>query len=275
MAYHRKTYRSNGNRNPKFSNIAYIIAATISVLVIGSLFFLQAKTETEMAVDQKTLCPKETGPTAMAIILFDLTDPLSFTQRNQLSQYIDAEIQSAAIGTLWSLGVVSDKPELWGARDPICKPRSGKDVSSLTQNVRMVEERYEAKFLNPVKEEMAKMMAASSAKQSPIMEALQALLSDTPHFLSFQGQKKIIIVSDLLQNSEAMSFYRGDDWLKFRSSPNFELLSQSLWGSDVQLFTIPRGLDGPSDPAVVEDFWFRYFDHQGAKSLDARKLGDL
>ena len=275
MASSKRRRPSRRKAGQPGSSILYILLAVTALAAIGALFFLQGKTQTEMAIDQTTLCPVETGPIAMTVVLFDLTDPLSTTQSRQLIQFLEAEISAADVGTLWSLGVVSDNASFWGAHNPMCKPRSGEDVSSLTQNVGLVEDRYVNKFLNPLKETIFAMMAPTSAKQSPIMEALQALVADTPNFLTFSGPRKIIVISDLLQNSDAMSFYRGDTWGSFAQSASFGELAKTLGGAEVQLYTFSRGADEPTDRKAVEDFWLRYFDQQGAQLPTSKKLGGL
>lgn len=275
MALRKRRHPIRRKTGQSGSSIWYIFLALAALGAIGALFVLQGKTQTEMAIDQTTLCPVETGPIAMTVVLFDLTDPLSTTQSHQLNQFLASEINAADVGTLWSLGVVSDNASLWGAHSPMCKPRSGEDVSSLTQNVRMVQDRYVNKFLNPLKKTIDEMMAATSAKQSPIMEALQAVIADTPNFLTFSGRRKIIIISDLLQNSDAMSFYRGDTWESFSGSASFGELAKTLGGAEVQLYTFSRGVDEPTDRKAVEDFWLRYFDQQGAQLPTSKKLGGL
>lgn len=38
---------------------------------------------------------------------------------------------------------------------------------------------------------------------------------------------------------------------------------------------MPRPLEGVRDPAVLEDFWIRYFERQGAHLPTSKRLGDL
>ncbi len=126
--------------------------------------------------------------------------------------------------------------------------------------------RYEERFLVPLRANIERMIAATGADSSPIMESLQALLADTPGFLISDIPRQVIIVSDLLQHSEAMSFYRGESWDSFAASPAFERLGRSLVGVDVIIFSRPRPVEGIEDPASVEHFWVRYLDLQGARA---------
>ena len=257
------------------SIILYVLGALVAVGLLGAAIYYRSQTEQEMAVDPQTLCPEATGPVAMTAILFDLTDPLSEAQSKQLLQLIEKEITDAPIGTQFTLGVVSERPQTWGATAPLCKPRSGSDVSTLTQNVRIVIERYEQQFLAPLHDNIQSMISSTGADHSPIMEAMQSLIADTHGYLTFVGPRKVILISDLLQNSDAMSFYRGEDWQSFSLSPDFQRLNRSLGDVDVVVFAVPRNVAKIKDPRVVEDFWLHCFDTQGTRLPTFKTIGDL
>lgn len=266
----RRYSRSGRGATPWLHVIGAVVVAS---LLIGA-FVLLRQTEDEMAIDRTTLCPNR-GPTAMMAILFDLTDPLSSAQANQLRSHLERLIDTAAVGTQFTLGVVSSNPTEWGASAPLCKPRTGSDVSSATQNVRLVQNRYEEAFVQPLNTRIETMIAATGANSSPIMESLQSLVSASPGFVTFTGPRRVILVSDLLQHSDAMSFYRGQDWNDFVASKDFERLGRTLDAAQVTLFEIPRPVGKIRDPSVIEDFWMHYFDIQGADRPVVTRLGDL
>lgn len=271
----RKTKFGTSKKKRKSSNIPYLAGAVIALGLLGAAGWWMNRTSTEMAVNSETLCPLATGPVAETVILFDLTDPLAAAQTSQLLQHLESEFANAAIGTQFTMGVVSENPADWGATSPLCKPHSERDVSALTQNVPLVKQRYEERFLAPLERNLQRMISASGANSSPIMESLQALTTGTPGFVTFTGPRKIILVSDLLQHSDAMSFYRGDDWQRFAASPAFQRLGRTLNGVDVEIFAVRRVMEKIKDPAAVEDFWLRYFDLQGARLPKLHSLGDL
>jgi hypothetical protein len=278
MAARHRSRRSPRRRREESHlgrNILLGLAALAAAGVLGGAFFLMNRLEKTSAIDEATLCPKATGPLAEVAVLFDLTDPLSPAQSSQLRQYLEQEFATAATGTQFTLGVVSEDPADWGATDPLCKPASGAEADQLTQNKAFLQERYDQRFRAPIEASLERMISASAAKTSPIMESLQALAADTPGFLTFSGPRRLILVSDLLQNSDAMSFYRGEDWQSFEASPDFQRLGRTLGGVEIDIFAVPRALDKIRDPAAVEDFWIRYFELQGAHLPRLRSLGDL
>ncbi len=77
-----------------------------------------------------------------------------------------------------------------------------------------------------------------------------------------------------MQHSDALSFYRGEDWASFRASPDFARLAKNLDGAEVTIFRIPR-TSAKVDGAAVDDFWVRYLDAQGAARVHVEPLGDL
>ncbi|WP_347268299.1 hypothetical protein [Paracoccus sp. (in: a-proteobacteria)] len=276
MARNRKAARRPVARRSAGTGLKLplVLGAVAAVALIAGLFVYQSQTAKAMAMDPETLCPAA-GPRAMTAILVDVTDGLAPVQVAKLRELVGQRIDEAEVGTAFSLGMVSDDPARLGAQVALCKPHSGRDVSALNQNLRLVGERYEGRFLQPLNAMFEQMIAASGAKQSPIMEGLQALISETPGFIAFAGPKRVIIVSDLLQHSAAMSFYRGEDWKSFRASPAAGRLSRSLEDAGVELFLIPRPGEWKGNVATLEDFWIRYLDHQGASAPKVTTLGDL
>lgn len=249
-------------------------AALAAAAAIGAFFFM-GKTEREMAIDERTLCPLS-GPVAISAVLIDATDMLDAVQVAAVRQLVERQIRDAAPGTLFAFGVVGEDPARRGAIRALCKPRAGTDVSQLTQNVPAVQKRYDERFLQPVREILASLGTSAEASQSPIMESLQSLITGTPDFLSFPGSREVVVISDLLQHSDAMSFYRGEDWRSFSDSAAFGRLSENMVGADVTIYQIARPpVARIDDPAAVEDFWARYLDHQGARAPELIRVGDL
>jgi hypothetical protein len=225
------------------------------------------------AVDA-SLCPAA-GAVGELAILLDMTDPLGATQSLNLRSALERMVVESPRGTLVALGRVSDDPGEWGAAYALCRPMTGAEGGEWTRNPTELDRRFQAGFLAPFEAELGGMLEAEEAKASPIMEGLQALLAGTRAAgVEVAGPRRIVIVSDLLQHSEAVSFYRGDDWESFRGSPAFGRLARNLGGAVVRVLRIPRA-GARVDAGAVDDFWVRYLDAQGAGRVDVETLGDL
>ncbi|MBU2956805.1 hypothetical protein Q4511_16090 [Paracoccus sp. 1_MG-2023] len=212
---------------------------------------------------------------AETVILLDLTDPLSPAQHTQLLAWLEKEIDDAPRGTQFTMGVVSEDSADWGATSPLCKPQDASSANSFTQNARLIDERYQERFLKPLQSNLSRMVKASGASRSPIMESLQALVTDTPGFVTSNVPRRLVMVTDLLQHSDALSFYSGGDWASFRRSAAYQRMGSTLGGAEVQIYQVPRSAEGVDDPAALEDFWLRYFEVQGAHAPHVKRLGDL
>ena len=270
MARVRKRRRGkSGNSDWKW--IAAIIACVGISAGVGYFAFVQAG---KSAIDVATLCHR-TGPVKSVAVLLDLTDPLNTTQAARLRRQIDQMIDRAKTDTMVSIGVVSEDPANWGVRFSRCKPATGDDANILYENPGLIAATYESEFTQPLDQLLDRLMSGDVENRSPIMEALQALVAEAPSFPMPSGESQILIVSDMLQHSDVLSFYRGEGWSHFTEPNEVSRLAQNLSGVDVQLMIIPRTGGNIPGRADVEDFWSRYLDVQGANIPTLSQLGDL
>lgn len=265
--------RSRGREMPAWLAIVGIIVLLAGVATAGWLVVRQVSRD---AIDELTLCPRDGASGSLAILL-DLTDPLGATQSIALRAKLDRMIGASPRGTLVALGRVSDQPDQLGAAIAICRPMTGEEAGDIVRNSTQVEARYREAFTIPLQRELAAMLDATEASQSPIMEGLQALLGGVAAMpVEANAPRRIVIVSDLLQHSAAMSFYRGDDWASFRASPDFARLARNLDDAEVTIIRVPRPGARIADATAVDDFWVRYLDAQGAAAvMPPETLGDL
>lgn len=254
----------------------WLAAAGIMLLLAGAgtAGWLAYQRVQEDRTDDATLCPVD-GATGSIAILLDMTDPLGATQAINLKAELSDIVMQAPRGTLVALGRVSDQPSALGAAFVACRPMTGAEGGDLTRNAAMLDDRFDNRFLRPFRAEMSALIDAQAAPSSPIMEALQALLGDMRAVpVTSTAPRRIIIVSDLLQHSDALSFFRHEDWKSFKASPAYSRLAHTLDGADVVLFRVPRPT-ARVDLGAVNDFWVRYLEAQGARSVDVETLGDL
>lgn len=272
---HRHGARSHGSR--KGGSTILWAGALAAVLLAGgaAAWFVADVLTSREEVDEASLCPAAGPPSALAILL-DLTDPLAPAQASRLQAILDREVAAAPTGEMISVGVVSEDPGRWGALFALCKPESGETANMLYENPRLIAERFEDAFRGPFEDLVDATMRAGEQDRSPIVESFQALLSETPHALGEGRPLRIVVVSDLLQHSDLLSFYRGDGWDAFEASGGADRLSRNLDGAQVTILRIPR-TDAPGEAlAQVDPFWARYFDRQGASApIDVAILGDL
>ena len=230
---------------------------------------------TRTVLDDSTLCPEQ-GPTGTFAVLLDLTDPLTSAQNARLATLMERQVARVPAGTLVSFGVVSSDASRRGSLFAACNPGDGSTASQIYENPGLIRARFDSEFMAPLRSALDETLRAATEDTSPIMESLQALIADTPAFEVVDGLREIVIVSDLLQNSEVLSFYRVEGWEHLRSSGSTGRLARNLDGALVSVVRVPRPGAGAGALVQVDEFWSRYFDQQGARvPISVTTLGDL
>lgn len=266
--------RSKRSRRGAGGSGVWYFAILICLLLVIGIGVGSQMLLTKGQIDEATLC-HDGGAKNVTIMLLDLTDPLGATQQARLQTILSDEIDRSSVDTMFALGVVSEDAARWGSAFAKCKPATGEAANGLYENPALIAQRYSKEFLIPVEATLKEMMTATEENQSPIMEALQALVAETPDFTRVTGDKKLIIVSDMLQHSKTLSFYRGQDWEFFAADGGPKRLARSLRGVDVEILRIPRAGSRALNDQLVDGFWARYFDIQGTRTISASSLGDL
>lgn len=262
---------SNSNRTgtPKWVWYALLIAM-LAVGVGFGIAFLQVRKAT--AIDEATLCP-ESGPNGVLIALLDLSDPLTPLQANRLKNELGRRFNAAPEGTMMSVGIVESDLSRSGIRfGPICRPRSGDEASPFYQNRQLIEQRYETGFEQPFGDAISDMLEGEEQNSSPLMETIHQVVVDTDGFRNREIGKELILVSDLFQNSETFSFYRGETWDDFRNSKHFARKSRFLEGFDVTVIRVPRDVPRGSSNSEIEEFWVNYLGQSGIDRLEVDRI---
>lgn len=262
----------NGNNKSAFWGVVFIILAAVGFgLLITFNFMLRDKSK----IDSNSLCPKS-GYAMIFAALIDATDDLTLHQRNIISGKLREQILNLPEGALIVIGLVENNHDRNGKIIfRLCKPKSGENANSVHENPRLISERFNKKFYQPLEHALTSAVVAAGSNSSPIMESLQALVVQAFPYNQRHSTSELIIVSDLLQNSDAFSFYRGQDWDFFAKSQEFSRLSRNLAGVDVALYQLPRpGAIKLREEKIIE-FWANYFDLQGASSVRREIMGDL
>lgn len=264
----RPTSRRSSRRRHDIRVGVPLIALAIVLLggLIGAYAFL-AHSRPEL--DVETGCPVA-GPSAVTAILFDRTDPINDRQKlflqNKLDGFREGTKQYEQVDT-YSLEDQGDNVVRPLKR--LCDPGKGTDVSSLTGNPRLLHERWEKQFDAPLREMLESMQQGGGSKTSAIFEAIQSV-----SLQSFQSSKltagtprKLIIISDLIQYTKTLDFYKSDlNYQTFQLGSEARRLHTNLNGVAVEVLFIPRAK--PDRINRLANFWTNWFVDQ-----DARKDG--
>jgi hypothetical protein len=210
-----------------------------SIIILLTLLVLAAWSSiTKKKLDQVTLCEIGT-PSQVVAILIDKTGGFNENQQRIVSRAIIKEIETLSVGHRLAIYDVDPK-KFKGLSTAVfdkCKPRDGSDANQFIENKQMLAKQFNKDFASQVKGITEEATQALEASRSPILESLTDLA--TIYTLeSDQKLARVVLISDLLQHTDTISFYRS---LPSSISPESQLNSlPDLFDVNVQLYWLLR-----------------------------------
>ncbi len=153
---------------------------------------------------------------------------------------------------------------------PLCKPE--RNVSSFTANPKKAQDRFDA-FTDSINATLESVLSHSSSSESPILEAVQAvgLRSFSSADVAHIKGRRLILVSDLVQNTHQVSFTKGVvPYESFRLGRTLDALRAPLGGVRVDILFLSRPNIGSA--ASLIDWWQRYFTDSGASIASVQRI---
>ena len=180
-----------------------IVASVLAGLTLAG-FFAAPKLLGGPPRDAETLCPR-TGPVGHTLILVDKSDPWSAVQAERLKRLVKQVGETLPADRLMSVFVFNDAFEPnFPALLALCNP--GRTASELIGNPRRDYVKWVEKFGRPLDEALAVLAQPAKGNLSPIAEAVGDVLSRRENRVA-SGERSLVLVSDMLQNSAAFSFF--------------------------------------------------------------------
>lgn len=266
----RRPRRSSGRRGPAWQMVGGITLLSAVLLTLAFGYYLLIVTrQSHVELDRETYCPTD-GPQSVTAVLIDMTDPINAVQRtdlmNEIEKLVD-EVRRFGGLEIYSVGPIEEKPPRPIFRK--CNPGRADEISEFFANPRMVERDWREGFRKPLEETLERTLKPAEADNSPILESIQWV---TINALTPPGRteipRRLVVVSDMLQHTASLSFYRGiPDFDTFESSPYYQRVRAPLEEVAVDLFFVCRDTRTPIQQPALLRFWTDYFDFQGVRSL--------
>jgi len=256
----RLSRRERAKRRREF---AYGSLILILIAMIATFLFYQFTHRSE-GFDPETFCPF-TGPKGHYVLLVDKTDPMTFTQKTALETLLkDLVERKIPEGYLISVFVMGeDYKEASKPLVEICNPGKGDGKSELTANIKQLKRQYNKKFITPLMQQMQAMVSSQSAKYSPIFEMLQMVSLQSFQRFPMEGERHLLLVSDLLHNTPELSLYKKLPSVEdFESSDYARRTFIELKNVQVDLYLLFNSPQFQTDSLM--DFWEAYFEKTGA-----------
>lgn len=154
--------------------------------------------------DPETLCLR-TGPVGQTLILVDKSDPWSPVQAQRLKALVKQIGLNLPAERLLSVYVFNDTFEPnFPALLALCNP--GRTASEWIGNPRRDYLKWAETFGRPLDASLALLALPAKGNQSPVAEALGDVMARRENRVA-SGDRVLILVSDMLQNSSQFSFF--------------------------------------------------------------------
>ena len=252
----RRAQRQSRGAALKIGLVAGLVIAMVVAVVLAS--------RAHRDLDAETLCP--TDPASDTVLLVDVTDPMNVAQRQDfLNQLERLKNTIPRYGRLTVVKVDSTADRLLQPVIVRCNPGIAADVSAVSGNPKAVQAQHDTGFSQALDRAFESLVRASGAETSPILESVQSVaLTQFQAHGNERRPRRLIIASDLLQNTREASFYRSlPDADQFLASPAFRTARTDLGGVEVELWMLQRPDSGETQPRALPDLWTRIIEAQG------------
>ena len=208
-------------------------AIGVMLLTVIGLFSVAAFNAAP-ALDPESECRMDRRDPSHTILLIDQSDPFSDNDLAWVDELIDAEARALPrFGRLTVILPNSEQPFDPRTLYSHCSPGSVEDANPILQNPRMIDDTWREHFYQPLSSTVAETLTTTSQPSSPLFEALYSV-GDRADFQSNRENRRLVIVSDLMQHSDAFSFYRsGADLAAYSDTSNASQLP-GFAGVDVE-----------------------------------------
>lgn len=214
------------------------------------------------AITPETGCRRDGSYPAHVVILIDQSDPFRETD----IQWVDRIVAEETRGvidygkvTLLALTAQSYEPREVFTR---CSPGSPIRVNQSIRNRDFIEIEWRRKLYEPLRAAVGEVLTQRVQARSPLAEALVEI-AGRADFTPDVPERRIVIISDLVQNSDDFSFYQsGTASSEFERTAVASRLGE-LSGVSVRVHIVPRRSYDFSQTRI-QTFWRRVLERRNA-----------
>lgn len=250
-----------------------VVLVLASLGLVGAVIVLVLRHgSTRQQLDERG-CPVDGPPPTNAVVLYDASDRLAGLQREWLQRRLSEWIDDTPIhGRIQLYVLPRQASELSPAFDR-CNPGSGEDASWLFANPARLKRRWEELFERPAEKALGE-LPNSVQPYSPLLEALQLLSVRAGLESRAGGERRLFLISDMLQHSPAVSLY-GGGCASAEERVRSQRLLGDLGGVDVVVKHIRRDESSACRPRELIALWERLFRAMGATLVDVEAVPGL
>ena len=246
-----------------------LLALVVVIAIMAGVGYYYGMRPKEL---QPNMCP-DGGPLGHYVLLVDKTDPLSFTQKQAFSrtlhEIIEKRIPEGYLLSVFVLG--EDFKDNAAPIAELCNPGTGSTKSEFTANLKKLRRQYEERFVEPLLNHSNELLATQPAKASPIFEMMQLVGINGFRKNDVNGERRLIVMSDMLHNTPQFSLYKGPvEYAAFAESSYGKKTQLELRNVEVELHYLMNSPQLQTKRNLK--FWEDYFNRAGARIVAVRPL---
>ena len=276
----RQAYNYGPGKNRKglsSSDWIGIILGLAAVLAFAGLgYWIYKEKSAKVQYNATSYCPLS-GPFATTVLLIDLTDEISFLQEQKITNFIHSLATASGEDVVQKHDMLavyllkeSDADTIPTPVVQVCNPGDGQGLNEFTGNPRLANKRFSDSFVKPIDAAIANIVSAQSANISPIIESIRGIsltaFSKEPHA---GHEHRLIVISDMLQNSPQISHYKHG---QKQTKEELQKFSADLsMVSRVDIKVLDRSGSERLQGKDLVEFWRAYFRVSGTSLTSAER----
>lgn len=227
-------------------------AATIGVLAVLAVLSFTVWLFRPPVLEARTLCPTDRPVAAHTLVIVDRTDRWNPAVGAALAELIETaqrETQRHEKFSIVSLDADLSTHPLFS----VCNPGEPTLWTDLYRGRRYTERDFEQRFVGATEDVVSHLREPAEARASPIVEYVHRWLGRDDFNASIPA-RRLVLISDMRQNSEALSVYRENGQAELAS------VVQREFGADARdvvfdIYFVAHGRDYNVSEAQVRQAW--------------------
>ncbi len=220
-----------------------LFVVTVVVFLFGLRHVIAAKADN---IDPDTLCRIGKNDPVLKVLI-DKTDPWNIHGQQRLAQLIKnlksslAQYERLSLYILDETGTYSPSPLF-----DMCNPGRGDQANELYENPHRIQQKFEEQFSAPLDLVLESLLLPGTAPQSPILETIKGLREN--------DKERLVVVSDMMQNSTLASFY-GKSPVSVSKAGDASICSMENPYQLIQVYYVNRPNVQIARKQEVRNFW--------------------
>jgi hypothetical protein len=232
----------------------FISISTITLFIIFPALYVYFEPETR----DKFNCTKQINNSFVFVV--DKTDNFSINFKNKIKALFIEKANNMKKNDMLSIYFIDDEISFY-EQEPVfkrCSSGRGDNASWLTQNPTMIEAKNNRMLMTPLEVILTQVVKDNKSDSSPIIENIvqlsQSLANDYTNL-------KVILISDLLQNSNLFTSYKGYYKGNFTYRKNI-INDIDVSGFNIKAYVIHRKMHATRQKVIIKEFWQELFDRK-------------